>query len=150
MIINSRQYGEKQKRTIGIYPELKHSHAINKVVHIAFKTVVILYVPVFTLKFQFVGALCTQIDSCFLFPPAHLLSWPSLCDIPQAFTGGIPFNSIFGVVVIPCQLVEIIKDLGLVFLIPNESFIKSQIGSQLTNSTWEFIIFQSILPVDIW
>ena len=28
---NFREYGAKQGRTIGIYPELKHSHAINKV-----------------------------------------------------------------------------------------------------------------------
>merc|ERR1719369_1600694 len=27
----TKQYGEKQKRTIGIYPELKHSHAVNKI-----------------------------------------------------------------------------------------------------------------------
>jgi len=27
----TREYGEKQKRTIGIYPELKHSHAVNKI-----------------------------------------------------------------------------------------------------------------------
>jgi len=27
----TREVGEKQKRTIGIYPELKHSHAINKI-----------------------------------------------------------------------------------------------------------------------
>ena len=26
-----REYGENQERTIGIYPELKHSHAVNKV-----------------------------------------------------------------------------------------------------------------------
>ena len=29
--LNFREYGAKQGRTIGIYPELKHSHAINKV-----------------------------------------------------------------------------------------------------------------------
>lgn len=27
----TREYGEKQERTIGIYPELKHSHAVNKI-----------------------------------------------------------------------------------------------------------------------
>ena len=26
-----REYGQKQNRAIGIYPELKHSHAVNKV-----------------------------------------------------------------------------------------------------------------------